>query len=245
MMELRPGLHAVGGWGLTHSWDSTVYLIKTPGNNILIDTGSPLGREAIIARLADEGLTPADINLVLLTHGHLDHAGNVGLFENAQVACHFKERRAVTTGDPILTATCFYPGQTFEPFWPGRYLYDSETLHFEGVRIEVYHTPGHTPGSVCFVVEIDGERIFIGGDTLGGNFMHGVSDYSSWNTSLTRLPRLECDWTTEGHDYALKDASHLNGLQLELFPSPWTKFVLPAPVVAIPDLPPHSDLIAG
>lgn len=62
--------------------DGTITLIKGP-KNILVDTGGPWDRDFLLMSLKERGLEPGDINLVVGTHGHSDHIGNLGLFPTA------------------------------------------------------------------------------------------------------------------------------------------------------------------
>lgn len=64
--------------------DGTITLINGP-KTILVDTGGPWDRDFLLASLKDRGLDPVDVNLVVGTHGHSDHIGNLGLFPNALV----------------------------------------------------------------------------------------------------------------------------------------------------------------
>ena len=62
---------------------SSVTLIQDHNLNILIDVG--MDKQLLSGALKNEGLSPADINFVVLTHTHLDHCMLVGIFENAQI----------------------------------------------------------------------------------------------------------------------------------------------------------------
>lgn len=68
----------------TFKADGTITLITGP-RNILVDTGGPWDRDFLLTSLKKRGLDPADINLVVGTHGHSDHIGNLGLFPTALV----------------------------------------------------------------------------------------------------------------------------------------------------------------
>lgn len=60
----------------------TITLITGP-KTVLVDTGGPWDRDFLLMSLKDRGLEPEDINLVVGTHGHSDHIGNLGLFPTA------------------------------------------------------------------------------------------------------------------------------------------------------------------
>ena len=64
---------------------SCVYLIKHKGKNILIDTSSKENREELIHCLRETGVSPEQVNALILTHNHWDHTGNVDVFKNAKI----------------------------------------------------------------------------------------------------------------------------------------------------------------
>ncbi|XP_077356199.1 metallo-beta-lactamase domain-containing protein 1 isoform X2 [Festucalex cinctus] len=65
--------------------DGTVTLVTAAGNNILVDTGGPWARDFLVESLRKKGLEPGHIQLVVGTHGHSDHVGNLNLFPSAVV----------------------------------------------------------------------------------------------------------------------------------------------------------------
>lgn len=64
--------------------DGTITLITGP-QTILVDTGGPWDREFLLAKLKEKGLTPDSVAVVVGTHGHSDHVGNLGLFQDAKI----------------------------------------------------------------------------------------------------------------------------------------------------------------
>lgn len=62
--------------------DGTITLITGP-RTILVDTGGPWDRDYLLMKLKERGLEPCDINIVVGTHGHSDHVGNLSLFPTA------------------------------------------------------------------------------------------------------------------------------------------------------------------
>ena len=123
------------------------------------------------------------VRAILLTHGHFDHGGDV-------------ERIRRRTGAPVY----LHPADTALPSWLTHgvthtdELSDGEELDLAGMRFRVLHTPGHTPGSVCFLC---GELLFAG-DTLfagscGRTDLPGGSG-ADMMRSLRRLAELPGDY---------------------------------------------------
>ncbi|PIN76658.1 hypothetical protein COV17_01575 [Candidatus Woesearchaeota archaeon CG10_big_fil_rev_8_21_14_0_10_36_11] len=130
---------------------STVTLIKS-NKNIIVDTGSFLDKETIIKELQKKDLTPESIDIVILTHLHLDHIVNTYLFKNAQVYCKFKK-------DP-------YSGQVHYP----RKGCLERTEPFGELNLAndmcIISTPGHTEDMVSVVVDTVEGKVVIAGDAF-------------------------------------------------------------------------------
>ncbi len=145
---------------------SRAYLVRQHGV-ALVDTGIP-GREgAIVARMKESGISPDEIRLILLTHGHADHAGSARALRDlsgAPVAVHREDAPMVRSGrqgalNPTGTAgfilRAVYGRKAsahFPPLEPDIILADSFSLNEYGIRGEVMHTPGHTAGSVSLLL---------------------------------------------------------------------------------------------
>ena len=140
---------------------------------VLIDAGMSAG--PILEFLDRKGLT---LEAVLLTHGHPDHivgAAEIVEATGAPVYLHEMDSKMVEMMPPMLLAMMGIdelkvPGE-FKP------LRDGQVLEIAGLEIEVLHTPGHSPGSVSFLVDgalFDGDLVFrasIGRtDFPGGDF---------------------------------------------------------------------------
>jgi glyoxylase-like metal-dependent hydrolase (beta-lactamase superfamily II) len=105
----------------------------------------------------------------------------------------------VETGDYDLTAAFLYD-RPFPPVTVDRLLEDGDVLRINGLELHVLHTPGHSPGSVCFLVEVEGSTLLIAGDTLWGGYHPRLrSDISSWQRSIDRLLTCDFDVATIGH----------------------------------------------
>ena len=199
-VRLAPGLWQVAGPGITHPWDGGAYLITAGHRPGLVDCGSGLGD--LDAALAAVGVLPRDLAVVVGTHGHFDHVGDGARLQarGVPVLVHPGDAKAVTAGDPVRTCAASLYGTSFPAFTPAPCA-DGDRIDLgAGVALDVVHTPGHTPGSVCVVVHLFGRRILLAGDTLWGGFSPSIgSDEVAWRASLDRLAGLELDALTFGH----------------------------------------------
>ena len=126
-------------------YETNAYIVvdKKTAESLLID--APARPEAILAGL--EGTRPRHI---LLTHGHFDHTGALEIMRTllrAPLSAHRAD-------SPVLRT----PPETF--------LEDGDAIPLGGLKLEVLHTPGHTPGSLCFRLGnylFAGDTIFPGG----------------------------------------------------------------------------------
>lgn len=144
---------------------------------VLID--APPDPTAILGRLAHHGLR---LVALLSTHGHVDHVGGVGEVVRAVDAgegagggstpVHIHEGDRHMLLDPVGTSGRFgqYLAATGLDVRPPEVIHgidDGERISGAGLTFTALHTPGHTRGSVCFLLEVDGERpILFSGDHL-------------------------------------------------------------------------------
>ena len=168
---------------------------NSAGKCILID---PADRGKELAEwMKKENLTP---EAILLTHGHYDHFLAVPDLQEEwpklPVYCHPldcpKETEEYDMGMVFPTVTSF---KNRKP------LSEGQTLHLAGFDIFVMHTPGHTPGSVTFIVEdamFTGDFLFYG--SIGRTDFKGGS-MVEMGKSLKRIASIEGDYKVfPGHE---------------------------------------------
>jgi glyoxylase-like metal-dependent hydrolase (beta-lactamase superfamily II) len=201
MVRLIGQFYVISNSKFTHPWDANAYLV-TGDKPTLIDCGSSLGFAALKAALDQLDLAPSDIQRVIATHGHWDHVSGMAQLReesDAQLWMHADDRAAVEAGDEERTSAFLY-GQSFPAVKVDRLLQDGEEIAVGPYRLHVLHTPGHSPGSVVFLTEINGIKVLIAGDTLWGGFHPKLgSDLDVWAHSLDRLLNLDFDVVTIGH----------------------------------------------
>jgi hydroxyacylglutathione hydrolase len=129
------------------------------GQAVFIDPGDEAPQ--LLRAIADAGVT---VQAILLTHAHLDHVGALTELRQATGAPVYLHR----DDDWLLEQAPAYWstfGRTLAAITPAdRALADGDRVSFGRCELQVIHTPGHTPGSVCFYAADDG--LLIGGDTL-------------------------------------------------------------------------------
>jgi hydroxyacylglutathione hydrolase len=132
------------------------------------DAGGPLvvidpAGEADLLLAALRGRT---VVAVVLTHGHFDHLGAASAVlaaTGAPLLVHSADAAAVTSaaanGGLVFGFDAVAPA-------PDRELEDGDVVEVGALRLEVLHTPGHTPGSICLFTDADGGPHLFSGDTL-------------------------------------------------------------------------------
>ena len=163
------------------------YILRQAGNTacLLIDPGDK--PQTVAQFLSQQALQPAAI---LLTHGHFDHVGAVQPLAQ-QYGCPVYLNEKETALPQVMTAGPLYYTHTYR---------NGDTLSLAELTVQVMETPGHTPGSVCLVVEnnlFSGDTLFAG--SCGRVDFPGSSPVDM-RRSLTRLAALEQNYTVyPGH----------------------------------------------
>ncbi len=152
-----------------------VYLLKSGSSGLLIDAGS----EKLTQALAEVGVT--QIDWVLHTHFHRDQCTGTADLKNSgsKIAIGHLETDYLQSTDiqsPIPISERYLlkddvanQGRRMEPFQkPGvdRGLSEGDIITWNGYKIRIIDTPGHTKGSVSYVVEVDGRTLCFSGDLI-------------------------------------------------------------------------------
>ena len=173
---------------------SSITLIRSQNKSIIVDTGFPGDEENILHGLDVNGLSPQDIQIVINTHGHMDHTAGNKLFTNARFIMH-----------------PFEGGRSVIP--PGVEVQQVEPPFTLDEHISFIHTPGHTRGCISVVIKglasdfsSESEVVVCAGDALPiyGNYTQWVPPGIHYDRrvaldSMNRITEI-ADWVIPGHD---------------------------------------------
>lgn len=215
-MELLPGVHQVDG-----VTGANVYLLVRPEGLVLVDTGLPGNAGPVLDYLRALGHGPHDVAAVLLTHAHLDHAGSAAALRErtrARVALHCGDtvgRDGARLVRPVLDGTAGAVSLLLSRL--SRYPASPVDMLVEDGRevvpgVVALHTPGHTPGSVCYLVPergllLTGDMILNNGDHLSRPLPYGGADVAQYEASLRRLASLGVERALFGHGPPLREGA--------------------------------------
>ena len=154
----------------------TVTLIKDENINMVVDPGTLKDRQILINALKQEGLTINDINFVCITHSHMDHYRNIGMFPEAKALDYWGiwENDTVDDWNPKFTD-----------------------------NIEIIKTPGHDYSGITLLVKTDKGVVAVCGDVFWKeNFPEDdpyASDKEKLKESREKVLAM-ADWVIPGHD---------------------------------------------
>ena len=126
----------------------------------IVDPGGDV--DLILEALENERLTPQKI---LLTHGHIDHAGGTAeIASRLSIPVEGPQREDRFLIDQLPQQSVMFGFPQLAAFNPDRWLEDGDRVRVGKVELRVLHCPGHTPGHVVFFSPPD--RLAIVGDVL-------------------------------------------------------------------------------
>jgi glyoxylase-like metal-dependent hydrolase (beta-lactamase superfamily II) len=216
------------------------YAFAVGGGLVLLDTGWPADSawEALVAGLGAIGAGVADVRGVLVSHMHLDHAGLAGRLREASgawIAMHPADRALIAhldLRDPDMAvsgelaflrslgasadeaAASVVPPKGYKAFTslglPDRELSDGDLADVPGWRLRAVHTPGHTPGHLCFVDELS-QRLFAGDHILpritpniSVFAVESVRPLADYLESLAKVRDLDVDEIMPAHEWRFR-----------------------------------------
>jgi len=217
IMEVFKKLHAYIWQSMTTN-NCNAYLIDGP-SRVLIDPGHRGLFGHVAQGLEQLGLATTDIDLIICTHAHPDHIEAVQLFKDipTRFALHQDEWQwAATIGKQMSAAY----GIDMDALLPDFFLQEGH-LSVDGMDLNIFHTPGHSPGSITLYwpsqkALFTGDLVFKEG--LGRTDLPG-GDGSKLKDSIKRLADLDVEWLLPGHGEIISEAEKVrkNFAEIEQF----------------------------
>lgn len=205
----------------------TVFLYLLKGNTTaLVDTGTAQSpREVLEPALAELGLVLSDVDMILNTHAHLDHAGGNMAFRDASKALIHVHAADLFMAESTEAQVEFmtaplraleFPAemvqkrievvreQAGEAAGADVILNDGDIVDLGGMRLKVIHCPGHTPGSIAYYWESEG--VLLTGDCiLGMGSRLGAYplyfDAASYRRTVAAAAQIDFQLLCLGHAY--------------------------------------------
>jgi glyoxylase-like metal-dependent hydrolase (beta-lactamase superfamily II) len=200
--RIKNNLWQVGGMGLTDPSDAAIYLVRFGDKAALVDAGTGRDHPHLRKNIAECLGPDVQLEYLLLTHCHFDHTGGAQAVRDeygCRIVAHELDAIYLESGDSRVTGAAWYGGRV-EPFAIDVRLQGKEsTLVIGSGTVKAIHCPGHSPGSVVYTTEIDGQLVLFGQDAQGPLHSDLLSDEIQYLDSLARLLNLQADLLLEGH----------------------------------------------
>mgnify|MGYP000853818468 CR=1 FL=1 len=168
------------------------YIVWQEGSKTAVAI-DPADDAPVLSFLTEKRLT---LSHILLTNGHVDHILGIHALKNETNAsiCIHKADAEMLESEEACLATALY--LHIQPTKADQLLEGGETIQAAGLSFQVLHTPGHTPGGVCFVAE----DVIFTGDTLfrlsvGRSDFPGSNESDLMHSIIDKLFALPGDYT--------------------------------------------------
>ncbi len=184
-VTLSLGVHLLGELS-----PGAAYVVETSAGLALVDTGLDADAQSVVRQMNDLGLKLADLKMILITHVHGDHslgARRLSQMTGAKIYAGEGDAREIESGGPreAFFSTFHMPQAAAHATPLDVRLAGGETIPLGDAKFLAIATPGHTPGSLCFLLEQHGLRILFTGDTIS-SLSDGLGTYAAHLSSRYR-----------------------------------------------------------
>jgi glyoxylase-like metal-dependent hydrolase (beta-lactamase superfamily II) len=214
-MRLDPDLALVASrqFGLSGPFDCHVYALRGPGGVVLVDAGSGLADEALLARL-ERDLGPARPDAIVLTHSHPDHAAGAASLRARTGCLVYAPAPAapiIEAGDEEASGLArarelgLYPEELrMRPCPVTGAFHHGERFRVCGIEFGAIHVRGHSEDSFCLLCELSVGRALFAGDVVFYGGVLGLinapgSSLEGYRSDFGRLAGLAADALLPGH----------------------------------------------
>ena len=217
-MKLTEDVYLVGGgdygFNLSHRLDCHVYVIDASDELIMVDSGFGPGTDQILESMKQDGLDPARVSRVVITHYHADHAGGCAamigatgaeLWAPAEAAQAIRTADADQIGLTWAQSFGFYPADyVWEPCDVTTEFSDGDQIPAGPLDLTAVSTPGHCAGHYVLLLQGRARRYLFASDLVfwgGAIILQNVPDSNlqEYAASMNRVLDLEFDALLPGH----------------------------------------------
>ena len=138
--------------------DLASWLVTSPGGHVLVDAGVEQNAPHILAGIKRLGFNPRDVKVLLTTQAHFDHVGTHAHFKKlsgAMVQAMDGDAALLRDGGKSDYLFANDANFHFPPVSVDRVLKDGDLVTLGGERLTARRTPGHTPGSATYEMEVN------------------------------------------------------------------------------------------
>lgn len=224
-MKITKGLYLVAsgatGFDVSHALDCNVFLVSDGAEHHLFDAGAGVEPGAIVAALGQDGLDPAGLKTLFLTHGHADHSGGAAalarMIPDLRIVAGARTASILAANDERLISLDRARGRVYplDYCWSaptvGYAATAGETVRTSSFDVRLVPTPGHSDDHVSWLVEGAELRAFVAGDALfadGRIILQDIEDCSVSRSleSIRTMAGLDFDAFLPGHGrFSLRD----------------------------------------
>ena len=158
MSPAETGLLADSVYAIKESFVN-LYLVKSGSSYIAVDAGNSI--DAVKEGLAKLNIPSESVAAILLTHTDGDHIGSLQLFPNASIYISKQEEQMI---NGKTSRFAFFKNNIFGRSY--NTIDDNQTIEINGLKICGILVPGHTPGSMCYLIN---DKYLFTGDALSLN----------------------------------------------------------------------------
>lgn len=218
-MRLTEHVYLVGsggplGFGLSDDYDCHIYCIDGGTELALIDAGAGRDIGRVVERMQFDGLEPARLRHLLLTHGHTDHAGGAAAWHGRfgaevaaapETAAYLREANEEKISLAFAKRAGVYPEDyQFRACPVARELREGDTVRIGCLTLTALETPGHSSGHIAYLLDEGGQQILFAGDAIfhGGRIvLQNIwdCDLQAQLRTVGKLAALSIDALLPGH----------------------------------------------
>ena len=212
-MEIVKNLWQVGGGNLTAPEDAAIYLVRFGEQAELFDAGCGNGHNRLIENITAVLSRDVQIRFLFITHCHYDHVGGAAALREqygCKLVAHQLDATFLESGDSGVTAASWY-GTEMQPLAIDHKIEGhKEIFELGNGNVLAYHCPGHSPGSLVYLVKLEKQKILFGQDVHGPLDPSLLSNREDYSRSLKFMMGLKADIMCEGHFGIFRGSDNIN-----------------------------------